>query len=175
MMRKTTNSAGGAGYIRETGAEQHERDVRIASIYEGTNGIQAIDLVTRKVPMRDGAAINELFEEIDETVGKMDGSLFDFGAQLGDALAALREATDWLLAHRDDPAATLGAASPYLRLLATTLGGYLLSEVAAIDPSGETAVSARFYGLHALPLARALLPAVTTSPATLYDLDAAAF
>ena len=175
LCRLATQIHGGAGYIRETGAEQHERDVRIASIYEGTNGIQAIDLVTRKVPMRDGAAINELFKEIDETVGNIGGPLSDFGAQLGDSLAALREATDWLLAHRDDPAAALGAASPYLRLLATTLGGYLLSEVAAIEPSDETTVSARFYGLHALPLARALLPAVTTSPATLYDLDAAAF
>jgi acyl-CoA dehydrogenase len=175
LCRLATQIHGGAGYIRETGVEQHERDVRIASIYEGTNGIQAIDLVTRKVPMRDGSAINELFEEIDKSVGKIGGSLSDFGAQLADALAAAREATDWLLAHRDDPAATLGAASPYLRLLATTLGGYLLSENAAIDPSDETTVATRFYGLHALPLARALLPAVTTSPAPLYDLDAAAF
>ena len=62
---------GGMGYIEETGAAQHYRDARIAQIYEGTNGIQAIDLVTRKVPLNGGATVNAYLDELRESVGKV--------------------------------------------------------------------------------------------------------
>ncbi|GIS66164.1 MAG: hypothetical protein CM1200mP4_5120 [Rhodospirillaceae bacterium] len=90
---------GGMGYIEETGAAQYLRDARITMIYEGTNGIQALDLVRRKLP-REIAATNRLFDQMQETIQKMlssdDMSLTATANQLETAFYALQKATEWI-------------------------------------------------------------------------------
>ena len=92
---------GGMGYIEETGAAQHYRDARIAPIYEGTNGIQAIDLVTRKLPLSGGAAVNAYLDELRATCGTVkaanDPAFGATGARLAEAVDSLDRATAWLL------------------------------------------------------------------------------
>ncbi|MBV5335543.1 acyl-CoA dehydrogenase, partial [bacterium] len=122
---------GGVGFVEETGAAQHYRDVRITSIYEGTNGVQAIDLVTRKLPRQGGAAARAMFADwralVDAAAAKNDPALGRLPARLGEALDALNEATDRLLADGRTPLETLAGATPYLRLFALTCGGALLT------------------------------------------------
>ena len=159
---------GGAGFIEETGAAQHYRDSRITPIYEGTNGIQALDLVRRKILGDRGAALDELMAEM-VSLARSNGSAAT--APILDALAGglaeLREATDWLLADR--PAqASAAAATPYLALLGTVAGGYLLARSAMIadsraatadgdDPFYRSKVeTARFYAECVLPKAASL-------------------
>ncbi|MEX2322250.1 MAG: acyl-CoA dehydrogenase [Acidimicrobiia bacterium] len=113
---------GGAGFIEETGAAQWWRDSRIAPIYEGTNGIQAIDLVSRKVAGDGGAAVRWLLDHLDEGT---DAAEEPVRTPLSEAIEACRRATDWLLsADRPD---ALAAATGYCRMLATTVAGGLLA------------------------------------------------
>jgi acyl-CoA dehydrogenase len=125
---------GGAGYIEETGAAQYLRDARIFPIYEGTNGIQAIDLVTRKLRLRDGKAVDELLAEFGAIVEKaaaLNRPEFNvIAARLREALAALAGATDFLLRAQADGRMTtaLVGATPYLRLFGLTAGGALLAK-----------------------------------------------
>ena len=159
---------GGAGFIEETGAAQHYRDSRITPIYEGTNGIQALDLVRRKILGDRGAALDGLMAEMG-ALARSNGSTAT--APILDALAGglaeLREATDWLLADR--PArASAAAATPYLALLGTVAGGYLLARSAIIADSRAAAAdaddpfyrskveTARFYAECVLPRAASL-------------------
>src|SRR4051794_39544955 len=118
---------GGMGYIEETGVAQHVRDARIAPIYEGTNGIQAMDLVGRKLPMRAGAAVADHLDRIAGLVDQLGAAGDDLAASavaLGSGLAALRTATDWLLEHGlADPRDALAGATPYLRLFSVVTGG----------------------------------------------------
>ncbi|HLY58024.1 MAG TPA: acyl-CoA dehydrogenase family protein [Stellaceae bacterium] len=92
---------GGMGFIEETGAAQHYRDARITPIYEGTNGIQAIDLVTRKLGANGGASVWALLAELDQTVKQVEGlndpAFGTTGQKLRDALGALERASRWLL------------------------------------------------------------------------------
>src|SRR3979411_3039459 len=132
---------GGMGYIEETGAAQHFRDARIAAIYEGTNGIQAIDLVTRKLPLAGGATVRAYIGELRRTVEAVnvtnDPAFGWTGVRLQDAGDSLQRATDWLLGgqHNDlDPA--LAGATPYLRLFALAAGGALL-EHAGVDAAAR--------------------------------------
>ena len=122
---------GGMGFIEETGAAQHYRDARIAAIYEGTNGIQALDLVTRKVPLNDGATVNGYIDELRGIVAKVqavnDPSLGETGARLGEAVESLARATQWLIAQKSSDAALAGA-TPYLRLFGTAAGGCMMAE-----------------------------------------------
>ncbi len=125
---------GGAGYIEETGAAQYLRDARIFAIYEGTNGIQAIDLVIRKLRLRDGKAVEELlaeFAEISTRVAALNRPDFGrMGERLAAALADLAEATTFLLREQAEnrlPTALAGA-TPYLRLFGLTAGGVLLAK-----------------------------------------------
>jgi len=126
---------GGMGYIEETGAAQHYRDARIVPIYEGTNGIQAIDLVTRKLPLAGGAAvkgyIGELKRTIETTNAANDPAFGWTGLRLQEAVDSLQRVTYWLLgrAHNDVDAALAGA-TPYLRLFALAAGGTLLAQEA---------------------------------------------
>jgi 3-(methylsulfanyl)propanoyl-CoA dehydrogenase len=126
---------GGMGYIEETGAAQHYRDARITPIYEGTNGIQAIDLVTRKLPLKGGAAVKSYIGELKRTieaVNAVNDPAFGWtGLRLQEAVDSLQRVTHWLLgrAHNDVDAALAGA-TPYLRLFALTAGGTLLAEEA---------------------------------------------
>ncbi|UCH74738.1 MAG: acyl-CoA dehydrogenase [Rhodospirillales bacterium] len=126
---------GGMGYIEETGAAQHYRDARIAPIYEGTNGIQAIDLVTRKLLRDDGTAALEYIEELQALINGMNARAEEDIAiirhHFAAAVDALDNATQWLLdAGKDDLAEALAVASPYLRLFGTVAGGAMLARAA---------------------------------------------
>ena len=124
---------GGMGFIEETGAAQHYRDARIAQIYEGTNGIQSIDLVTRKIPMMGGAVMKDYLDELRRTVAAVkqanDPAFGATGIRLSDAVDSLDRATAWLLGKLDkSPDAALAGATPYLRLFASAAGGCALAE-----------------------------------------------
>ncbi len=180
---------GGMGYIEETGVAQHYRDIRIAPIYEGTNGIQAIDLVGRKLGLRAGDAIRGLLTAIDGTAAEATasgGELAVIGESLADAAATMRDTTEWLLAHGAEPRDALAGASPFLRMAGLVVGGWLLTRSALaatrLADAGDgrftseflhqKVVTARFYATQLLPQAAGLAPAVTAGAA---DLFAAAF
>ena len=144
---------GGMGYIEETGAAQHYRDARIAAIYEGTNGIQALDLVTRKVPLQGGRTVALYIDELRRTVNAVKASnapaLGETGSRLGEAVDSLERATQWLLAQKGSESALAGA-TPYLRLFGDAAGGCMLAEqgLAALHRSGDGAAPvtlARFF------------------------------
>jgi acyl-CoA dehydrogenase len=135
---------GGMGYVEETGAAQHFRDARIAQIYEGTNGIQAIDLVTRKLPMSGGAAVGAYIDELRASVAAVnaanDPAFGATGARLGEAVEHLARATQWLLGKLErEPDAALAGATPYLRLFALAAGGCMLADeaLAALRVAGD--------------------------------------
>ena len=109
---------GGMGYVEETGVAQYWRDSRIAPIYEGTNGIQAIDLVTRKISMRDGGVVTDLLARI-EVLGRelatAGPELAGMRPALASGVSAVREATDWIMSHgAAEPNDALAGATPYL-------------------------------------------------------------
>ncbi len=128
---------GGAGFIEETGAAQHYRDARILPIYEGTNGIQAIDLMGRKLALGKGRAVRELVADIFPTAAALksadDAWLHAIGAQLEAGLAAVQAATGWLNERRGhaQPDALAGA-TPYLKLLGDVVGGWMLGKQALV-------------------------------------------
>ena len=143
---------GGMGYIEETGAAQHYRDARIAAIYEGTNGIQALDLVARKVPLEGGKTVALYIDELRRTVKSVQSSnapaFGETATRLGEAVDSLKRAARWLLAHKSSDAALAGA-TPFLRLFGNAAGGCMLAEEAlaslrAGDGAGRTTL-ARFF------------------------------
>jgi len=146
---------GGMGFIEETGAAQLFRDARIAAIYEGTNGIQAIDLVTRKLPLSGGGAVAAHIKElrgIVETLNASNDPAFGWTAvRLADATESLARTTEWMLGHlAKDTDAALAGASPYLRLFALATGGcYLAQQALAAQRLGDDAAArvalARFF------------------------------
>jgi acyl-CoA dehydrogenase len=125
---------GGMGYVEETGAAQHFRDARITPIYEGTNGIQAIDLVIRKVLRPGGKAAEDAiadFRRLGQVAMQAGVAEFgDLGSITVEAAEALEKATGWLRAHQADHDRLLGAASPYLRLFGQTAGVACLAKAA---------------------------------------------
>jgi acyl-CoA dehydrogenase len=126
---------GGMGFIEETGAAQHYRDARITPIYEGTNGIQAIDLVTRKLAANGGEQVWALLDELSGIVKRVetsnDPAFGTSGAKLRDALASLERTSRWLLERvASAPNDALAGATPYLRLFGSTLGGCMLADEA---------------------------------------------
>jgi len=170
---------GGMGYVEETGVAQHFRDARIAPIYEGTNGIQAMDLVGRKLPMRGGGVVKDLLADVGATVERGRAAGGDHAViadRLADALAALTASTDWLMANGlEDVRHALAGATPYLRQFGIVAGGWLLAEsalaadeVAAAGGGGfdegflaAKRTTARFYATQLLPQAAGLAGAVT--------------
>ena len=143
---------GGMGYVEETGAAQHYRDARIAAIYEGTNGIQALDLVARKVPLEGGKTVALYIDELRRTVKSVQSSnapaFGETAARLGEAVDSLERATRWLLTQKSSDTAFAGA-TPYLRLFGNAAGGCMLAEEALAslrvgDGTGRTAL-ARFF------------------------------
>jgi len=167
---------GGMGYIEETGAAQYLRDARIAPIYEGTNGIQANDLVGRKLGRDRGEAARELIAEMRASLGELDApELAALRQRLTDATAALDTATAYLVTA--EPALAAAGSVPYLHLCGTVLGGWLMARVAALalqrhdaGLSAAKLATARFYAEHFLARAQAYLPAVMGG-ATVVDFD----
>src|SRR6478672_10020268 len=115
---------GGMGYIEETGIAQRYRDIRIAAIYEGTNGIQAMDLVGRKLPMRAGGVVDDFLRRLEA----VDPPLGDAYPR---AVVAVREATTWILTNgASNPNDALAAATPYLRMFGLVAGGWVMARQA---------------------------------------------
>ena len=168
---------GGMGYIEETGAAQHYRDARIAAIYEGTNGIQALDLVARKLPLDGGNTVARYLGELRETVKQVGASNAPgFGrtaARLDEAVGNLDRATNYLLAQKGSQAALAGA-TPYLRLFATAAGGCLLAEQAlaalraSTDGAGQVAL-VRFFAENIASQAAGLERTVTEGAESVLD------
>ena len=175
---------GGMGYIEETGAAQHLRDSRIAAIYEGTNGIQALDLAMRKVPLEGGAVVRAYIGELRNTVKavqeKNDPAFGATGARLSEAVDSLERATAWLLSKVDEaPQAALAGATPYLRLFGNAAGGCMLADealaalrVADGEPASRVAI-ARFFAENIAVQASGLERAVTEGADSVNAADAA--
>jgi acyl-CoA dehydrogenase len=141
---------GGMGFVEETGAAQHYRDARILPIYEGTNGIQAIDLITRKLPLDGGrlmaAYLSELRQTADDVRASNRPEFGRMGERLTDAIAALAEASTWMGQQlTKNPEAAMAGATPYLRLFGLTAGGAYLARgaLAAVRDGGGSATGDR--------------------------------
>lgn len=169
---------GGMGFVEETGAAQHLRDARIAAIYEGTNGIQAIDLVTRKLPLSQGDAVHALINEMRGIVGEVErANNPGFGhaaARLGAAVDALERATEWMLgALGSRPADALAGATPYLKLFALAQGGTGLAKKALATRSEADGTAdlatARFFAECIVTEAPALELTVTEGAGAIAD------
>ncbi len=139
---------GGMGFIEETGASQYARDVRVTAIYEGTNGIQAMDLVGRKM-MDGGEAANRLLDEIEAGAEAAKATHADLAEAVWNAAESLREATEWLIG-RNDANDRFAGAVPYLRAFARVLGGHA-HLIAAMSGDAMRMRLARFYIKRLLP------------------------
>ena len=167
---------GGMGFIEDTGAAQHYRDARIAPIYEGTNGVQAMDLAGRKLAMNGGLAVTELISDMRVTANALNGELSDLQNPLMDGVTAVEEGARWLVERRGTPDALAGAA-PFLQMTGDVIGGWLLAKgalaarnVAEDDYLRSKGWLARFYADHVLSPAPARLSAVTAGAEELYAL-----
>ncbi len=172
---------GGMGYVEETGAAQFYRDIRISPIYEGTNGIQAIDLVLRKIPLSDGEAVRALLTEMGRTAEELSGLDQDLGGSLRDAVEIGQRTTAWLTGQLDagEYQEALAGATPYLDLMGTLAGGWLMGRswiaaeglLASGGSDGEfledKKLTVAFYLSQILPRTAALEGAVTAGSAPL--------
>jgi hypothetical protein len=177
---------GGMGFIEETGAAQLYRDVRITPIYEGTTGIQALDLVGRKIAPERGAtmlaALAEAATLAEQLSAQVDApTLAAIAPRLHAGIGALQQATHWIVdTFAREPAQVASVAVPFLKLAGTVLGGYAMARAAHIASqrlaagSGEARfyrsklACARFYAEHILPQADALAHTVVHgAPASL--------
>jgi hypothetical protein len=172
---------GGMGYIEETGAAQHYRDARIATIYEGTNGIQAIDLVTRKLPLAGGETLALYLDELRQTVKAVlatnDPAFGNTGHRLAELIGCVDRATQWLLAQKGSDRALAGA-TPYLRMFGTLAGGCMLAEqaLAALWNGGDGAARtalARFFAENITVQASGLERSVTEGAESITGAEAA--
>ena len=177
---------GGMGFIEETGAAQHQRDARITTIYEGTTGIQANDLIGRKLARDGGTAMKGLLAQMRadaNAVGhESDALLVDLHASLQRGVQALDEATDGLLGQAQREAAA--AAVPYLWLAGTVIGGWLLTRAAVaataqLDSGSDgedflaaKRVTALHFALHVMPHAAAWRDGVLRGAASTLGLTA---
>ena len=180
---------GGMGYIEETGAAQHLRDARIAMIYEGTNGIQALDLVRRKLQRDDGAAARALVADMRETARVLaDAELGDIAKALSPAIDAVEAATGWIrAAWRSDPVAAAAGATPYADMLGFAAGGWLLGKAAVkarmrLEAGAGNAgfheakiATARFFAGQFLPSAAAMAGPIMAARGTVMALPEDAF
>jgi 3-(methylthio)propanoyl-CoA dehydrogenase len=156
---------GGMGFVEETGAAQYFRDSRIAPIYEGTNGIQAIDLLGRKLLRDGGAAMDELLAELDALPNSDDPELASIVVAQKNANQALRRATEWMLdPANNDVNRKFAGAHAFLHLAGTVVGGWLMTRSALATAKGDAAgaspeflnskrITAGFYASHILPRA----------------------
>jgi alkylation response protein AidB-like acyl-CoA dehydrogenase len=179
---------GGMGFIEETGAAQHYRDARILPIYEGTNGIQAIDLVTRKLPLEGGKVLEAYIGELSQTAEAVRASnrpdLGGMGERLTEAVTALAEASRWMgqaLASGKHEEALAGA-QPYLRLFGLAAGGVYLARGAlatartadSASVAAQHVVLARFFAENLAVAASGLKHVVTSGAAATLALEPAA-
>jgi len=165
------------GFIEETGAAQYYRDARITPIYEGTNGIQAIDLLGRKLSLHGGAAVRSFLDEVKQTVGRCAsgaGAVQSIGGELAAALAACEAATAWLQqCMRTSPNQALPGATPFLRMMGLLAGAHYLA-IGALAAEEQLTRSgadkpfltariavAQFFAEQILPQAAGLLGPVT--------------
>lgn len=164
---------GGMGFVEETGAARLMRNARITPIYEGTNGIQAIDLVVRKIGQSGGATVAALFAEFDETVAEvLRRNAPEFGETascLGAAMDDLRAATEYLQGCLDsgESEAALAGATPYLRLFGLTASGVYAARGALADTSTERVALCRFVAENLVPETSGLRRTVVTGAASL--------
>jgi hypothetical protein len=183
---------GGMGFIEETGAAQFYRDARITTIYEGTTGIQALDLVNRKVGSEQGRTLRALIAqaraEMTEPSRGEPAQLAAIDERLASGLDALEAATDWLVGtHPTDPQQVAASAVPFLELGGIVLGGLCMARSARIAAAriAEGAAdapfyrakltTARFYAEHILPQSDALARVVTQGAPVLLAADDAVF
>lgn len=171
---------GGMGFVEETGAAQHYRDARIAPIYEGTNGIQAMDLIGRKLRRDGGEAMRELVSElrdgaqlVRDASGRDGVDLSVCAAAMDRGLETMTTATDIILNAKDVDA--LGVATTYLELCAKVIGGSLLARtvargvIAGDDHSAAMASLARYHALRIMPTADGLLASIRAGADAVYD------
>jgi 3-(methylthio)propanoyl-CoA dehydrogenase len=177
---------GGMGFVEETGAAQHYRDARIAPIYEGTNGIQALDLITRKLPLAGGEPVKELIATMRAVERDLAArpALQALRQPLLAGIDALEQGSQWMLgAIGRDARLAAGGATPYLNLFGTVAGGWLLAAQAlaasGLDPAdGQAAqkiASAQFYAAQILPQASGWLAAATEGADALAAIPDSAF
>ncbi|MCX7558793.1 acyl-CoA dehydrogenase [Sulfitobacter sp. F26204] len=162
---------GGMGFIEETGAAQFSRDVRVTTIYEGTNGIQAMDLVARKM-MDGGEAAGLLFDEMEEDIERARPDFPNMADAVWQACESLREATEWIVAQGNMNDRFAGAV-PYLRAFARVLGAQLHLKAAMADKGGAREKLARFYILRLLPEHAGLLIHAQAGEADLFAVTTA--
>ena len=174
---------GGMGFIEETGAAQYYRDARILPIYEGTNGVQAIDLVTRKLPLQNGAVVEGYIRELAATVEDVRASnqpaFGRMGERLAEAVSALADASRWIGdAMRGNPEAALAGATPYLRLFGLAAGGAYLARAALASLRNGSATTgarrialARFFAENIATEAPGLARSVTEGADALLGVD----
>jgi len=178
---------GGMGFIEETGAAQHWRDSRITTIYEGTTGIQANDLLFRKLMRDQGATAKVIFGEVHATAKALGASgkpeLQAIGQRLGVALKAWTDATEWLAANaKTGLSGVLTAAVPYLHLAVTVCGGWFMGK-AALAAAGyldkgegdqlfyrAKVATARFYADQMLPQAAAYAETVKAGDVSIAEM-----
>jgi alkylation response protein AidB-like acyl-CoA dehydrogenase len=170
---------GGMGFIEETGAAQFYRDARITPIYEGTNGIQALDLVLRKLPMNDGAVIGSYLDEIDALDANLAAAGDDLASIRGPlttATQAVRTATAWLN-EAEEVRGRMAGASPYLEMIGTLCGAYYLArEALAALPKADQdpwmaakVTTAKFYATNLLPRVYGYADAVVAGDELLFS------
>ncbi len=161
---------GGMGFIEETGAAQYYRDVRVTAIYEGTNGIQAMDLVARKM-MDGGEAAGRLLDEIEDHAEKARATMPELAGPVWEATESLRETTEWLVSQTDMNTRFAGAV-PYLHAFARVLGGHYHLKAALAEPEGPRFKLARYYINALLPEFAGLLAQAQNGANDIYALSA---
>ncbi len=179
---------GGMGYIEESGVSQHFRDARIAPIYEGTNGIQAMDLVGRKLGMRMGGVVNDHLQrmrDLDAELAAAGEELAGVRTNLAEAVDALAATTEWIMANGlGDPLQALAGATPYLKMFGIVTGGWLMARQARAARADIEAglgekerlaakvTTARYYGEQVLPTAAGLVASIQGGAEVLFAADA---
>ena len=181
---------GGAGYVRDTGVEQFARDVRITQIYEGTNGVQALDLVGRKLIANNGENLKAFFTPVTQFIGEHigNGALAEFVTPLQEATQRLQDTTAWVYGQMSkDPLEAGAAGTDYLRLFALTAMAFMWAKMAQIAhrqlsaEAGKTSfyqaklATARFFMQRMLPETVSLATKIRAGGASIMDFDDDAF
>jgi hypothetical protein len=177
---------GGHGFIREWGQEQHVRDVRITQIYEGTNGIQSLDLIGRKIAANGGAFYKMYAEEIAQYIARHEGNeeMVEFVTPLKAALTNLTELTEWVMEKSQSNANEIGASSvEYLQVFGYTSFAYMFAMMAekALEKEGSEPfyanklATARFFTKRLLPRYLSLSASVKGGADCLYAMEADQF